>query len=309
LVQATRVSSLTAGARWGTGFSTALLLTVSGLSPLLAQQADPQVVGPPADASVIFTSVPEKPNVGFGKGPFRQFLHDESRLWTAPFRRHTYGSSLAKNYGLPFVLISGGLLATDRTTADLLPNSDDQAIWSGRVSQLGASYSLAGFSGAVYLVGKLQRSRRAQEAGSLSLAALAHTQIVVFGLKQATQRERPLTGDQDGSFWEGGNSFPSGHAATSFAVATVFAYEYRDHVAVPVTAYALASAISASRLGARRHWVSDIFVGGSLGFLIGRFIYKQHHDPSLSAASGSRGSRLIPTVALGGHAASLSWTF
>ena len=174
---------------------------------------------------------------------------------------------------------------------------------------MGASYRLAGFSGAVYLLGKAQGSRHVQEAGLLSIAALAHTEIVVCGLKQATQRERPLDGDQDGSFWEGGNSVPSGHATTSFAVATVFACECQDHPAVPITAYALASAISVSRLGARRHWLSDIFVGGSLGYLIARFTFKQHHDPGLSNSGGSRRSRLIPAVTLGEGAAGLSWSF
>jgi membrane-associated phospholipid phosphatase len=284
-----------------------VLLTVSAQCPLLAQQAGRQGDDQLADATA--TSVPETRTVWDGRGPFRRFLRDERLLWTAPFRRSTYGSPLAQKYGVPFVLISGGLLAMDERLADLQPNSNDQTVWSGRVSQLGASYSLTGFSGVMYLAGKLQGSRRTQEAGLLSLAALAHTHIVVFGLKQATQRERPLTGDQDGSFWEGGNSFPSGHAATSFAVATVFAYEYRDHPAVPITAYALASAISASRLGAQRHWASDIFVGGSLGFLIGRFVYRQHRDRGLSGPGESRRSRWIPAIGLGGGAASLSWRF
>lgn len=292
--------------RWHTSLPTAALLALFALCPLIGQQAGTQADDLPAVASGTATSVPEERTVAEGRGPFRRFLRDEGRLWTTPFRRSTYGSPIVKEYGVPFVLASGGLLATDERLANLQPNSDDQAVWSGRVSQLGASYSLAGFSGAMYVAGRLQGSRRAEEAGLLSLAALAHTEVIVFGLKQATQRQRPLAGDQDGSFWEGGNSFPSGHAATSFAVATVFAYEYGDHPAAPITAYALASANSISRSGARRHWASDVFVGGSLGFLIGRFTYRQHHDPSLSGSGESRRSRLIPAVGLGGGAASLS---
>ena len=261
-----------------------------GVGPLAAQQ--PQQ-----------TQVDAKQNV------FRGFFHDEYHMWTSPFRGSTYDSSFTKRYGVPFLAISGALIATDTRTAELLPNSEDQALWSGRVSQIGAPYTLAGLSGAVYLLGKAKGNRHAQETGLLALAAVGHSQLIVFGLKQAMQRERPLSKDQDGSFWEGGDSFPSGHAATSFAVATVFAYEYRDHIAAPIAAYSVASLVSASRLGARRHWVSDIFVGASLGFLMGRYLYKQHHDPGLGEGGGQRRSRLIPAVTFGGHGAGLYWSF
>jgi len=199
------------------------------------------------------------------------------------------------------------LIATDRKTRDLLPNSKDQTVWSGRVSQLGASYSLVGVSGATYLVGKLTHSPRAQEAGLLALEALGHTQIAALTFKQVANRERPLDHDRRGSFWEGGTSFPSGHAAGSFAVATVFAHEYRDHIAVPIAAYSLAGAISASRVGAQRHWIADVVAGGSLGFLIGRFTYKRNHDQSLPESRATRIQRLIPQVEISGATVALSW--
>jgi membrane-associated phospholipid phosphatase len=150
----------------------------------------------------------------------------------------------------------------------------------------------------------LIKDEHLRETGLLGLEALGHAQIVVFGLKQVTNRERPLESDGRGGFWEGGDSFPSGHAASSFAVATVFAYEYRDHIAVPITAYTLASLISASRLSARKHWVSDIFVGGSVGFLLGRFVYKRHHDPDLP---GSLTNRLVPEIGLAPGGVGLAW--
>jgi membrane-associated phospholipid phosphatase len=139
------------------------------------------------------------------------------------------------------------------------------------------------------------------------LEAYAHTQLVVLGLKTITGRERPSENDEDGSFWEGGNSFPSGHAATSFALATVFAYEYRKHIAVPIAAYSVATAITISRTSAQRHWASDVVVGASIGFLIGRYVVKNHQNPSGSDA-GSR-SRLIPAVGFGAGGAVLTWSF
>jgi len=243
-----------------------------------------QAEQPPGQAA------PPLPNPG-SKAFLHSFSQDEWRIWTSPFRQSTYGSHTVKKYGIPFLLISVAAIATDHQTADLLPNTEDQTKWSRRVSQLGAAYTLAGITGGSYLLGRMKGNDHLRETGWLGLQALAHTQIVVFAIKQATNRERPPSHDDHGSFWKGGDSFPSGHSAASFAVATVFAYEYKDHIAVPITAYTLASAVAASRLSAQRHWVSDIFVGGSMGFLLGRYVYKTHHDPNLP---GSPVSHLIP---------------
>jgi membrane-associated phospholipid phosphatase len=239
----------------------------------------------------------------------RSLLRDEYRIWTAPFRPSNYDSRSIGKYGVPFMLISARAISTDPKTADWLPNTRDQQIWSGRVSQIGATYSLAGFAGTTYLIGAARNDRHAKEAGALALQAIAHTQLITFALKQVTQRERPIEDKGRIGFRKGGDSFPSGHTASSFAVATVFAYEYRHHIAVPITAYTLASAVAASRLSARRHWASDIFVGGSLGFMIGRYLYKQHHDPRLPGGPVERKSGLVPDVQVGPRNVALSWSW
>jgi len=131
--------------------------------------------------------------------------------------------------------------------------------------------------------------------------------MVVFGLKQITNRRRPPELNQDRGFWQGGNSFPSGHAASAFSVASVFAYEYHDQVAVPITAYGLASLVSISRLSAQKHWFSDVFVGGSTGFLVGRFVYKRHHDNSLPGSPVQRAQLLKPDISIGGSGVALAW--
>src|SRR5690349_3620111 len=80
-----------------------------------------------------------------GKQPFlRNFLRYEWRMWSSPFRKTSYDKPTVRKYIIPFALISTALIATDKKTADALPNTKDQAVWSGRVSQLGAGYTLAG---------------------------------------------------------------------------------------------------------------------------------------------------------------------
>lgn len=239
------------------------------------------------------------------RGLPRDFVRDEWRIWSSPFRPSSYTSKTVTKYVVPFGLISAALIASDQRTADVLPNTRDQTRWSGRVSQLGAAYTVLGFSGGVGLLGKATGNRHLAEAGWLAVEAIGHAQAVVFAVKQITNRRRPADGG-GGSFWSGGNAFISGHAATSFAVASVFAYEYRHYIAVPIVAYSVASAVSASRVSAQRHWVSDIFVGGTTGFLLGRYVYKRHHDPSLP---GSRVGAALPHVSFTGSHVALRWTF
>lgn len=275
----------------------ALFLMLLPFGAAGAQEADAE---PPPEGAVESSQPAKQP-------PVHSFLHDEYQIWTAPFRPSNLGSHGMKKYGVPFLLISAATIATDRKTSEVLPNTQDQEIWSGRVSQAGASYTLAGFAGGMYLIGKARGDSHLKESGFLGLQAFAHTQLVAYGLKQITQRERPAADRRRIGFWRGGDSFPSGHASTTFAVATVFAYEYRERIAVPITAYSVASLVAASRVSARRHWVSDIFAGGAGGFMIGRFVYKQHHDPNLSGSPVERKSRLVPEVGVAPVGFLLSW--
>ena len=242
--------------------------------------------------------------------PFlKEFLRDERDLWASLVKRDTYTSHGMKKYGIPFVLLSGTLIATDSKTIEFLPNTEDQKTWSGRVSQIGAGYTLAAVSGGTYLIGKITHSKHAQETGLLALHAFGHSSIVTAAVKQATNRQRPVVVGGRSGFWKGGDSFPSGHATTTFAVATVFAYEYKHRPLVPILSYTVASAVAISRVGAQRHWVSDIVVGGSTGFLIGRYVYKRHHDPTLPGGTVPPRNRFLPEVSVDATTLALNWQF
>ena len=212
---------------------------------------------------------------------FKEFLRDERDLWTSPLKKGTYSSHTIKKYGIPFALVSAALIASDSKTAEFLPSTENQKKWGGRISKAGASSSLLVASSGTYLLGKVTGNKHAQETGLLALHAIGHSQIVTAAIKQLTNRRRPIVLDGSAGFWNGGNSFPSGHTSTTFAVATVFAYEYRHRPLVPIIAYAAASAVAVSRVAAQRHWASDIVVGGSMGFLVGRYVYKRHHAATL----------------------------
>src|SRR5262249_6944990 len=102
----------------------------------------------------------------------------------------------------------------------------------------------------------------------------------IEALKYSLRRERPFQGDGSGAFFQGGTSFPSEHAAAAWAVAGVIAHEYPGPL-TKILAYGIASAVSYSRVRARQHFPSDVFIGGMMGNLIAQDIYSRHHDPEL----------------------------
>src|SRR5581483_11928226 len=87
------------------------------------------------------------------------------------------------------------------------------------------------------------------------------SEMLVFGIKQATRRSRP-----EGS----GYSFPSGHTTVAFASATVLQQHFGWKAGVP--AYAVASYVAASRVEMNKHHLSDVVFGAALGIAAGRTI-------------------------------------
>ena len=111
-----------------------------------------------------------------------------------------------------------------------------------------------------------------------------HEKCVVSGLvtemlKLLTHRSRPNKGEGpykfDGPHWtSGNNSFPSGHSTGAWAVATVFATEFKDHKYVPWIAYSLAAVTSWSRVYDEKHWGSDVVLGALIGYVTGKLFTK-----------------------------------
>jgi membrane-associated phospholipid phosphatase len=82
--------------------------------------------------------------------------------------------------------------------------------------------------------------------------------------------------DANGTFEN--SSFPSGHATVAFAVATVFAIEYKDKPWVPIISYTTASLIGASRITENKHWITHVIVGAALGYVTGKLVDKNYNN-------------------------------
>jgi membrane-associated phospholipid phosphatase len=264
---------------------------------------------------------------------FADIVRDQRAIWTSPFH---LGRGDAK-WLAPLAVSTVALIASDQETGELSDNRGRISV-SKDISLAGSIYSTGGIAAGFYLLGRATGNARARETGLLGGEALINTALVYSVLKNVSQRPRPTQDGAHAEFFDGGHSFPSGHAASAWALATVVANEYHDRRAVQVGAYGLAAAVSISRYTGRNHFLSDILVGSAIGYGIGRYVYKTHHDPALDAsgadtgledeagpygAAGSRAeirqesarSRLVPLVAPGFSRArreyglALSWGF
>jgi membrane-associated phospholipid phosphatase len=113
-----------------------------------------------------------------------------------------------------------------------------------------------------YAFGRAFDQPRVSHLGMDLLRAQAISELLVEPLKFATRRQRP----------NGSNSlsFPSGHAAATFAAATVI----ERHLGWKKAAlgYAVASYVAASRLHDNVHYVSDVVFGAAVGTIAGRTV-------------------------------------
>jgi membrane-associated phospholipid phosphatase len=255
-----------------------------------------------------------------GKNLVKNVLSDQKAIWTAPFHLSRHDAAWA----LPLTGAALSLIATDRNTAgELIEHGDHPSEFrtSQRISEIGSYYSTGTVAGVFYLVGHFKHNERARETGFLLAETMIDGAIVGGTLKLASQRQRPIADDASGEFWDGGSSFPSGHAINAWSVATILDQEYGKHRPVlKLGLYGLATAVSVTRYTGRKHFLSDVLVGSAIGYGLGRYVYQRHHDPSLDQTKTNKiskvlESRFFPTVVpeysprAETYGAALAWSF
>ena len=241
---------------------------------------------------------------------FKNILRDQKAIWAAP--RHLERSDM--KWVVPGGIGLMALFTTDRITGDEMFEREIRA--SRPISYAGSVYGLGAVAGTFYLVGRARKDDRARETGLLSAEALVDSVIMGEALKGISQRARPLAGVERSEFFDGGNSFPSGHSTQAWAVATVIANEYKHRRTVQIAAYGIAGAVSVARFTGHRHYLSDVIAGSALGYGIGKFIYNtRHREPVNTDDNGviSKFAWPLITPEVNRHARqyglSLTWNF
>jgi Capsule assembly protein Wzi/PAP2 superfamily len=204
----------------------------------------------------------------------RHLAEDQKHFWVDGATR--WDRNKAKQF-LPFVGFTSALIASDSWMSKQVPAS-----WTSHSHTVATygTYSLVGAAGTSFLLGKLLHNEHLQETGLLSGEAAINSTAIAYALKGITGRERPYQGTGNGSFFQGGSSFPSEHSAVAWSIASVAAHEYPGTM-TKVLAYGLASAVTLSKVTAKDHFPTDVVVGSALGWYMGRQVYRARHDPEL----------------------------
>lgn len=127
---------------------------------------------------------------------------------------------------------------------------------------LGQSPSLIGASLLVYAYGRVKDEPKVSHLGMDLVRAMVVEEVLVQTLKYTARRERPDLSDK--------HSFPSGHAATTFAIATALERHLGWRGALPV--YVFSTYVATSRLHDNRHYLSDVIFGSTVGIIAGRTV-------------------------------------
>ena len=202
--------------------------------------------------------------------------HDQVGIWTSPLRLQYKDLE----WLLPLGAVAGAALATDRDAVKHLPGSASFASRSTQLSNVGLA-GLAGAGAILFFDGHIVKNEHASEAGRLAAEAAVDGEIFNFVVQEITQRQRPFAPSHPGDFFSsGGRAFPSTHAVTSMAIATVLANEYPGTL-TKILSYGTALGVSTARVLGRDHSPSDAIVGSAAGFLIGEYVYRHHHNNDL----------------------------
>lgn len=193
-----------------------------------------------------------------------------------------FGGIAATTYGLTFLdpII-------DKSLKDFGNTSGKKQV-SKHISELGKLYGLGGlalFCG----INLIANNQNGVQTSVLASQSIFTSLIWVSVLKFGTGRERPFYVHQQNetiSKWYGPkkigqkifgkyvyDSFPSGHTAIAFSLATTFAHQYPQIKWVAPVSYSLACLVGISRITENKHWATDVIVSSLIGYFCSRQIY------------------------------------
>lgn len=206
-------------------------------------------------------------------------LYDQKEMWLSP--RHL-------NHGrawIPLAIVAVGTAGFIVADSHVMPYFRDHQRNLDDVNDVFDAFITSGEIAAVplglYAAGAVRGDSYEKSTALLAARGYADTEILEFVTKLVSRRERPSQVPAGQNFNHtffksqvvslSGSSFPSGHAAGAFAIASVVSTRYyRNHHWVPYLLYGMATAISLSRITTLGHYPSDVFAGAAMGFAVSR---------------------------------------
>jgi membrane-associated phospholipid phosphatase len=234
----------------------------------------------PIDDTATAAPAPNEPSLT-PKLLLRHVATDQKRIWMFPV---SDARGKAWKPALAVIGVTAGLVALDSHDTPLF----NRVSYQRNSVVHGIGHVLSGnatgiFIAAVpisfYVAGLIHKDAYTANTALLAGEAVVNAELVTVAMKGISRRLRPKDVGPNGNFsdtWfqnQGiDSSFPSGHTAAAFSVATVFAERYRSHRWVPWVAYGLAGVVGLSRLNVQAHFPSDVFFGAALGYSVSHFV-------------------------------------
>ena len=259
------------------------LRVISDVSSSLPDAPLPQTSTTPAPANSPVTAAPNTPEEITLSGTPKRFLRDQKAIWTSPLRLQP----LDAIWLVPFAASTGALINSDQHTMTQALHINASGQNTANNISNGGIVALGAIPAGAYAWSLFNHAPQARETGLLAGEAVANGLVVNEVFKLVFRRERPLVNNSQGKFFSSGitdSSFPSNHATAAWAMAAVVGEEYPGWLP-RLAVYGLASTISVSRVLAYQHFPSDVLVGSATGWLIGHYVYRAHHNYSLTPFS------------------------
>lgn len=221
-------------------------------------------------------SLPDAPsggkNAGCGTATVHQ-LGSDARHYGKGLRRLPAGMISPSNLKWEVPVVASTVVLIEAVDVHV---ARQFTLGSGTTAADNASNALLGtefgVAAVTYLVGCTGHRTQARRAGFAAMEAAGYGIVADELLKVTFNRQYPTAPGGEGLFWHGGKSFPSGHAATSWAIASALTHEYPQKHWVKWTSLGAATAICVLRIAALKHFPSDIVIGGTLGYVTGSWI-------------------------------------
>jgi len=211
---------------------------------------------------------------------FPNFLGDQKRIWLLPLHL-TEGQHWKAT--LAVAGITAGLIALDPHDAPYFRRTNNFLTFHQVFKVTTTERVFLGLPVVWYVSGLATHDAYMQQTAFFAAESLADTDLLLGVMRSVDGRLHPRDitpyGDYThtwfkakGTYFNRG-SFPSGHAAGAFAVATIFSRRYGErHPWVPVVTYGLATMTGIERITSSAHFPSDVFLGAALAYTISRYV-------------------------------------
>ncbi len=218
------------------------------------------------------------------RNALRHFVSDAVRVYSSPARINRKSAQVVGG----IVALGGVIYIYDREIYDAFQRSKNDPLYKP-IRKTGENLERFGYMGASnkYLVSGLALSYIIHwDKGVRICSDVLESHFIAGGVKNIANkfvgRFRPHEGRGHRYYeFDGGTSFPSGHASNIIQMASIFSYHV-DFVPFTVLAYTVAGTVSLERITSDGHWPSDVYFAVVYGYFVSQEILRLNENRRIS---------------------------